>query len=508
MAACSPVPMDEAPRAPAVSRPHAALWQGMFSELTEIHDYEPTHWCEESKTMSRLDRIALSLPSWILVQTRARCCHKKTCEQMYYEGLSDHNWLGVCFSDLAQLPFRQRPIPRYLFQHPAYTKWYLHWLAESDADDWLLPARNVRVKECMRKAATSVRDELCVADDTTLRSRQLLAKMMARAVWRQDVVMGERLIAQRALARELLWIDVQCRPARVCLRSPDVFTEWVRSIFEACDEEEIKELDREISRCKSGATRKRITSRRTIAQRRLKVWTSWNRALVLQGVEVGDTVVSAPAQMKTELCAHWARTFQPSPPLPSEAARFLRQRMPRLEVDDAPFALAETYAALRSSRPTAPGPDRIPYAAWLCTPLGPEHLTEVANWLAEGKLMAPSFNEMTQLFVPKGSREEDVQRLVRLPSETRPLALKNSDNKVVCAVANQRIKLPLARAARSAQRGFIAGRNFCTNALEMDSYARCLSVAPQAMQDQPAMLLFDFGSAFPSLRWSCGSWRS
>eukprot|EP00959_Pyramimonas_sp_CCMP1952_P137662 2881093-Pyramimonas_sp.AAC.1 len=53
------------------------------------------------------------------------------------------------------------------------------------------------------------------------------------------------------------------------------------------------------------------------------------------------------------------------------------------------------------------------------------------------------------------------------------------------------------------QRGFIQGRQFGTNIIELDAHARAYSMLPCAELDLPALVAFDFAQAFPSVshRW-------
>eukprot|EP00959_Pyramimonas_sp_CCMP1952_P064304 1342920-Pyramimonas_sp.AAC.1 len=49
------------------------------------------------------------------------------------------------------------------------------------------------------------------------------------------------------------------------------------------------------------------------------------------------------------------------------------------------------------------------------------------------------------------------------------------------------------------QRGFIAGRQFTSNILELDMMARVASLQPVVHERNPMLVALDFGQAFPSL---------
>eukprot|EP00959_Pyramimonas_sp_CCMP1952_P132620 2772934-Pyramimonas_sp.AAC.1 len=63
-----------------------------------------------------------------------------------------------------------------------------------------------------------------------------------------------------------------------------------------------------------------------------------------------------------------------------------------------------------------------------------------------------------------------------------------------------RILEPVVQAvAPASQRGFIRGRNFCHNVLELDIHARLAPQHPLAERRSPILVGFDYGQAFPSL---------
>ena len=61
---------------------------------------------------------------------------------------------------------------------------------------------------------------------------------------------------------------------------------------------------------------------------------------------------------------------------------------------------------------------------------------------------------------------------VRSPSETRPLSLKNTDNKIITSVTNASLNPRIAKHAHRSQAGFIPGRNVVANVLHADTIAR------------------------------------
>eukprot|EP00973_Karenia_brevis_P048127 6679879-Karenia_brevis.AAC.1 len=81
---------------------------------------------------------------------------------------------------------------------------------------------------------------------------------------------------------------------------------------------------------------------------------------------------------------------------------------------------------------SCPGLDGIPYAAYAkCVDLAAPILYQVSVFLRSGHFMTLDFNDTLKIFIPKGEEEGDDKEIVRSPEATRPLGLKNSDNKLI-----------------------------------------------------------------------------
>ena len=78
---------------------------------------------------------------------------------------------------------------------------------------------------------------------------------------------------------------------------------------------------------------------------------------------------------------------------------------------------------------SATGPDGIPYEGW--RQAGSEGATTLYEIGCEHLARIPSaigFNFSLSAFIGKGEEEGDVLEMIRAAADTRPLALKNSDN--------------------------------------------------------------------------------
>jgi hypothetical protein len=132
--------------------------------------------------------------------------------------------------------------------------------------------------------------------------------------------------------------------------------------------------------------------------------------------------------------AAWQPTFNPKP-FDSEAAeQFLGHIAgfgkydPQTPPPDH-WVYTDTIFSMGDSQP---GGDGLPYSAWRHTGVrGPRVLGNVDRELRRGDLPPSHFNQSTTVFTPKGSLPHDPVEIIREPLQTRPLSLKNSDNKLI-----------------------------------------------------------------------------
>jgi hypothetical protein len=141
---------------------------------------------------------------------------------------------------------------------------------------------------------------------------------------------------------------------------------------------------------------------------------------------------------------------------------------------------------LNSVADSATGPDGLPSSAWKAAGLeGAESLYLLFRWMAEGGNPPPSFNAGLFVFPPKGSSPDDATAVHREVKDTRPITLKNTDNKILAGVQNFALAPVVAEGACSTQRGFIKGRNFMQNLVDLDTEGRILSNEFHSKGDAP-----------------------
>ena len=108
---------------------------------------------------------------------------------------------------------------------------------------------------------------------------------------------------------------------------------------------------------------------------------------------------------------------------------------------------------------------------------------------------------------PKGNKDEDLVEVIRSPGETRPISLKNTDNKGIFGAGVHRFRDSAKQKTHSSQNGFVPDRNFLNNLIDLDSSARIYSThfdhQGYSAIDNPGLIptlpLYDFEAAFPSV---------
>ena len=255
------------------------------------------------------------------------------------------------------------------------------------------------------------------------------------------------------------------------------------------------------------ATDKKISK----IQLHAKLWKSSHRKLVLQAILLplpngslsASPPISSPADMALHLASHWSPVFTKSDSSPAHSSAMSTLLSEFSGPWDCSAILppsADSFVTTASrAKPSATGPDGIPYAAWANS--GPEAGVTLQNLyfeLAADRHPSLGFNDSVTIFIPKGEADNDLDLLARHPGETRPLGLKNTDNKTIASNINQSLKPLIFHNACKLQRGFIAGRNFLNNIVDLDSFARLFS-DPSNKLLLPILCFFDFAAAFPSI---------
>ena len=109
------------------------------------------------------------------------------------------------------------------------------------------------------------------------------------------------------------------------------------------------------------------------------------------------------------------------------------------------------------------------------------------------------------MFLIKGEEDEDlISGPVRDAFQTRPLGLKNSDNKAITAVCTQKMREPMQASTHPSQNGFVPGRQLTRNVLDLDSAARISSMRASDHNSQASLNRSRHVSILVFLLFCCG----
>jgi hypothetical protein len=163
--------------------------------------------------------------------------------------------------------------------------------------------------------------------------------------------------------------------------------------------------------------------------------------MLLDALVVDGEASSDPAKIVSGLSRHWEPVFCATPVAETmhSALEALRPYLPDLSGVRklSPPSSSDFTRSAEFAKSTAPGKDCVSYTAW-ATQQGGRTLQRLFHVNALGISPALAYNDSLSLFIPKGSKDLDVTRVERRPDETRPLGLKNSDNKTIASAVNFR----------------------------------------------------------------------
>jgi hypothetical protein len=242
--------------------------------------------------------------------------------------------------------------------------------------------------------------------------------------------------------------------------------------------------------------------------RLLKLWTPFSRRAITVAIIRADGVLAeSSAEHAAALTDHWGEVFSKKATCEVTTQHFLHQHAVPLDLAGAELPSPDDIGFfLQHARYSAPGPDGVPYAAWKATGAhGTTTLHRVLCEMCSGRPLEDEFNASLGIYPAKGTQDDDSAWLVRRGAgDTRPLNLKNCDNKAIAGAVNGKLTPPIARWADEVQEGFVRGRQAVNNVCTIDAHARVVDAAAVDAKTWnvfylPLLLLFDLAAAFPSI---------
>ena len=483
MSIASPVSCTSAADVGSTCSRYQQLWQAVLDLMVEFQQVAPTHFSPASLTCSRIDRIFTSTPGWIVtsVRTRASLCAQP--RELHETGISDHAPVSASMTFRRQLPREKQPIPRHVAESAHFKKKHDELVAEVDLRRLPPVQRWEQHKIILRQAGRYARNAMLNgAEHTEFEVNQSLATI-SRTVWHNDVRLARKLLQCSTLAQDHIVVT----DAEVKLKCPATFRECVDNAKTA----HLAKVKQKIDSDPAKASSKKKTSKSQAIARLARLWAPADKRLVLAAVKVPTSaceffVVRRPEARSAALASAWSPTFSAKSVDEVKARTFCeRWCAPAAWHLMKPASSGRIRSFIRSVVDSAPGPDGLPYSAW-DSDAGAETLSGVNDFLATGYSMPINFSDQLLLFAVKGDEVDDAHEVCRTPGDTRPLSLKNSDNKIIAGVNNHLAKPMLAASAVDIQRGFVPGRIALANVLDLETYGRWYGAAGHERLRQPS----------------------
>ena len=367
-------------------------------------------------------------------------------------------------------------------------------------------------KSILKAVAKEVRDSESTLRPFAVDSRSNFLVAAARASWYNDLTLAKSLLSRHPGAADVIYIE----GGQIFFHDPEKF----KQDFDIMKNEKLRR-DRETTTAdfaelpRTEANASKLRGKMACLTRLAKLWVPIGRILHLSGAILPSGDVVRGPKVRKALHTEWAPTFAER-----ETDEHLGNLVANRFCSKLDWSLLETITIvsflsfLCSVCDSAPGPDGLPYAAWRAVGFaGAESLFLLYIYFTAGNLPPPSFNSSSFVFPPKGSSPSDRTEVIRSSRDTRPISLKNSDNKTIAAVQNKALCKVLSEGLCSVQRGFIRGRNFMQNLVDLDVVGRVYSNEFQSSQvypptesdcvrnvaNVPVYFFQDIAAAFPSL---------
>ena len=162
----------------------------------------------------------------------------------------------------------------------------------------------------------------------------------------------------------------------------------------------------------------------------------------------------------------WSGIWAPRAVVPVEAEResFLSgysKRVNRSLLSDP--SLDDVSEAIKRSNNSSPGPDGIPFAAWRAAPdLASPLLFSVLSKICNGQPPPKGFNFGILFLIPK--------KPSGLVSDTRPISVTNTDNRLLASVVAHLIMPAVSELVDPSQKGFLSGKNGHEHTLKINEF--------------------------------------
>ena len=475
----------------------ARRWRKPMTGLTEIFQAEFTRLGDRNEgehhhlNASRLDRIYISLPPWALMQLRGDAKVTLPVAQCVARNLSDHAPVRMSLSCKRLLPRLLQPIPKWLARHPIFKDVLADLESKANLDAMPPVQRWERHKQIIRDAS-AIAAKRCLGKVAQSNDEKLqILLQTSRAIWFDIPHMIPKVLSSMPQLRECVQVDGH---GHVAIINADKYHQLTSSIVNGSLDAEITENEA------PGTTRPRHSRGQQLA-RWVKPWAPFDRKMTLFAIELpGGGLATTPVDKAKALGKHWGAVFAKKEIRTRLAEAIARLYSSPICMDMETLPGEEDFIKFwQHARHSGTGPDGIPYCAWGASGRPAARTQKLLLWdIMSSASAPPGFNDSYAVFPPKGHKREDDTLVTRSPEDTRPLNLKNCDNKSHAGVINNKLKRPAAAITHHSQRGFVKHRQGLDNVADVDTQARIVDLVSYAL-GIPAIVLFDYAAAFPSV---------
>ena len=499
-----PSTYPESTSSPAAPRQQSCKLMKTISRATEITSSTPTRYQKHADAGVVLDRFFCTLLPATLILMKVNHTVEQEPKQLFYSGISDHAPVGITFLFKAILPRTEGPIPTEITRHFMFKYYVSHLLWEERFDTLHFETPFERLdflKNIIKAGAILTREYLQSQEpDSPLIVSQTLASI-ARTVWTQSLSLFETLHKNSSLAREHI---VLRDDGFIYIHDPGVFsaaTDAANTALLAERAEAVTAQGKNKSENWGKISLKKISNL-------AKLWIPLAKSMILAAVKLDEKIIRSEPELTIAMGASWQPTFDEKPFNETEAREFLKEvgDIGKYDGNTQPPSEWDFANTIWTMKDSQPGGDDIPYSGYRATgPHGVKALVGCDRALRQGVSPPPVFNESNALFIPKGSQPHDPVEVIRTPLQTRPISMKNTDNKLIVATNVRALEPQYQQLTHWCQNGFCKGRNFLNNLLDIDSAARIYSMNYNSEcknsnpSNIPAIFSSDFEAAFPSM---------
>eukprot|EP00930_Biecheleria_cincta_P088020 TRINITY_DN7725_c0_g1_i7.p1 TRINITY_DN7725_c0_g1~~TRINITY_DN7725_c0_g1_i7.p1 ORF type:complete len:923 (+),score=102.57 TRINITY_DN7725_c0_g1_i7:329-3097(+) len=328
--------------------------EGYIEFSTDQH----SHYHKATNSLCNLDRSYVACPSWVAAYSSVTTKLLASPISLSEQCLSDHAPVALSWCLPSQSNRIPKAIPNWVCRSPEYQKCHDLYVKEARLDDLPDSVRWAMHKEIIIEVAAKTRNALINHGSDNAAASEALA----RVVLHNRSVLAAKLIEVNEDAARHLCITggvVHFKDEKAF--ELELATAKTRHIGDQID------AIRLIDEHKPSKSNKEKINR---LENRSKLWKAGARRAVLSAIERLDgSFTSGEDELVKELRDAWAPTFQalPDPHLQKMACDELAAFVPNAELDwkaIRPAEACEYTPRARFSKPTAPGPDTIPYSAW------------------------------------------------------------------------------------------------------------------------------------------------